>query len=72
MDIVFIFHVTVGGSMAQATLQSVDYDDPTGIQNLVNVDPTSASQHIYNLQGQRLNVPQPGLNIINGQKIVVK
>ncbi len=68
----FIFHVTVGGSMAQATLQSVDYDDPTGIQNLVNADPTSTSQHIYNLQGQRLNAPQPGLNIINGQKIVVK
>lgn len=27
---------------------------------------------IYNLQGQRLNSPQKGINIINGKKIIVK
>jgi hypothetical protein len=28
--------------------------------------------HIYNLQGQRLSTLQKGLNIVNGQKIIIK
>jgi len=28
--------------------------------------------HIYNLQGQRLNSLQRGLNIVNGRKVYVK
>jgi len=27
---------------------------------------------IYNLQGQRLQKPQRGINIINGKKVIIK
>ena len=30
------------------------------------------STSIYDLQGRRLSAPQPGINIINGKKILVK
>ena len=29
-------------------------------------------QGIFNLNGQRLNAPQKGINIINGKKVVMK
>ena len=52
----------------------------TGIQELINEDETknfnsSTLQFfnsIYNLQGQRLNRLQKGLNIVNGRKVFVK
>ncbi len=31
-----------------------------------------ASQTVYNIAGQRLTAPQQGINIINGQKVIVK
>ncbi len=33
---------------------------------------TESSQTIYNLNGQRLNAPQKGLNIIGNKKVVIK
>ena len=68
----FIFHVTVGGSMATATLQSTDYTDPTGIDELVSGKRNPSTHHIYNLRGQRMDAPQRGLNIIDGRKILIK
>ncbi len=52
----------------------------TGIQELINKEDTknfnsSTLQFfnsIYNLQGQRLNTLQKGLNIVNGRKVLVK
>ena len=52
----------------------------TGIQELINKEETknfnsSTLQFfnsIYNLQGQRLNTLQKGLNIVNGRKVLVK
>ena len=52
----------------------------TGIQELINEEETknfnsSTLQFfnsIYNLQGQRLNTLQKGLNIVNGRKVLVK
>ena len=52
----------------------------TGIQELINKEETknfnsSTLQFfnsIYNLQGQRLNTLQKGLNIVNGRKVFVK
>ncbi len=52
----------------------------TGIQELINEEETknfnsSTLQFfnsIYNLQGQRLNTLQKGLNIVNGRKVFVK
>ncbi|MBO4849453.1 MAG: DUF4859 domain-containing protein [Prevotella sp.] len=68
----FIFHVTVGGTVASSTLQSINYDDPTDIKRLEFSEAKSATHRIYNLQGQRLNAPRRGLNIIDGQKVMVK
>lgn len=34
--------------------------------------PTPARDIIYNLNGERIDTPQPGINIINGKKVLVK
>lgn len=44
-------------------------DMPTGIENIVN--PNKSSEHIYDIQGRRVNtISQPGIYIVNGKKIV--
>ena len=43
----------------------------TGIMDVRKKD-EEAGDRIYNLQGQRLNSLQKGLNIVNGQKVYVK
>jgi hypothetical protein len=43
----------------------------TGIEAIIN-NKVETRPSIYNLQGQRLNSLQKGLNIVNGQKIFVK
>ena len=43
----------------------------TGIEE-IKCNMSEVRGHIYNLQGQRLNTLQKGLNIVNGQKIYVK
>lgn len=68
----FIFHVTVGGTTASSTLRSIDYSDPTAIRPAISSETKSDTHHIYNLQGQRLNAPQRGVNFIDGKKIVIK
>lgn len=45
-------------------------DEPTTIQS-VTPSATDQSAAIYNLQGQRLDTPMPGLNIIGGKKMIV-
>lgn len=45
------------------------WGDPTGIG--VNVI-TLEQPVIYNIAGQRLTAPQQGVNIVNGQKVIVK
>jgi hypothetical protein len=68
----FIFHVTVGGSITSSNLQSIDYADPTGVNETATFGTESTPRQIYNLQGQRLDAPQRGMNIINGRKVVIK
>ena len=46
------------------------YDSLTGVA-AINTE-TPSSTPIYNLQGQRLDCPQPGVNIIGGEKRLVK
>ena len=43
----------------------------TGIESITS-NKVESRPSIYNLQGQRLNSLQKGLNIVNGQKIFVK
>ena len=47
------------------------YAQTTGIVEVINKT-KEVKSNIYNLQGQRLNSLQKGLNIVNGQKIFVK
>lgn len=45
--------------------------DPTGIIE-VNSNQKQDTSCIYNLNGKRMKTPQKGINIINGQKVIVK
>ncbi len=45
---------------------------PDTTTDIVNIRPAHVSNAIYNLNGQRLSAPQSGINIINGQKVIVK
>lgn len=57
-------------SNAPANLSVVLPETETGIDNIKSE--SEAKGGIYNLHGQKLHTPQPGLNIINGRKVVVK
>jgi hypothetical protein len=50
--------------------------DPTGIDEVESeewsVKRLNNTQSVYNLQGQRLNNLQKGLNIVNGKKLYIK
>ena len=46
-------------------------DDATGIENIEN-ETLRTEKSVYNLNGQRMNKLQRGLNIVNGRKVVVK
>lgn len=46
--------------------------DATDIENVEVAPARPMQQGIYNLAGQRLEVPQKGVNIINGKKVVIK
>lgn len=56
------------GETALAMKLTFDQDDTNSIQTPT----TSTSKSIYNLKGQRLKKPARGVNIINGQRIVMK
>ena len=45
------------------------FDNVTGIETMDN---GQQATEIYNLSGQRLNKMQPGINIVNGKKILMK
>ena len=47
-------------------------DVPTAVNSVSKSDLEASSAAIYNLQGQRLDSPQPGVNIIGGKKKVIK
>ena len=44
----------------------------TGIHTIANSQLPIANCQLYNLNGQRLSQPRKGLNIVNGQKIIVR
>ena len=48
------------------------YFDVTGIDEVETPTQSNAKTGIYNMNGQRLNSPQEGINIINGKKYIVK
>jgi hypothetical protein len=51
-------------------LTEEDYAE--GIEETLPLTPPSMEGSIYNLQGQRMNSLQRGLNVVDGKKIYVK
>ena len=48
----------------------IEEGTPTGIKVIENIQNKNAT--IYDLNGVRLSEPKKGINIINGQKVIVK
>ena len=59
-----VFEETIEGEYLGAEL-------PDGIDSPF-VETRDGAAYIYNLAGQRLSNPQPGLNIIGGRKVLMK
>lgn len=47
-------------------------EEDNNAQNIQFIEQESGDTQIFDLQGRRLNAPRTGLNIINGQKVVVR
>ncbi len=56
----------------QAEARSFRIRFEQGETGIVNVESQPTGQCIYNLAGQRLSVPQKGINIIGNKKVIVK
>ena len=68
-----IHFVTARGIDIPFEAIGVSYGNDGVTTDLHSVDSNNTTiQPIYNLNGQRLNVPRKGVNIIDGKKIVVK
>ena len=70
-------YFTYTGSIAMAREFVMDFGEgeqtTTYIDNItVEDNHESQVEGIFNLNGQRLNAPQKGINIINGKKVVIK
>ena len=48
------------------------YKEPSDIKNVVSTELSNKHLYIYDLNGQHLATTQKGINIINGQKVIVK
>jgi hypothetical protein len=66
----FVFNITVGGTSASAILRSISTTDPTAVST-IPVSRPAAADAVYDLRGRRLSKPQPGINIINGKKLLL-
>ena len=47
------------------------FDHIDGVRSIETVSAEAAAE-VFNLAGQRINNRQPGINIINGKKVLVK
>ena len=54
------------GEEMTTKIDDVKVDDTIGNRRILDLD------GIFNLNGQRLDAPQKGINIINGRKVVIK
>jgi len=51
-------------------LKRMGYDTKTSVEDVL--PDKSESQEIYNMIGQKLSEPAPGINIINGRKVIIR
>ena len=56
----------------QAEARSFHIRFEQGETGIANVESQPTEQYIYNLAGQRLSVPQKGINIIGNKKVIIK
>jgi hypothetical protein len=62
-----------GGETVTVTFEGdADIQDGTGIDEIKNEKLKMKNDSWYNLSGQRLSKPQKGINIVNGNKVVIK
>ena len=61
--------VEVPAALSAAETMTLDFDNAAGVGVHYALP---AQQTVYNVAGQRLAAPQRGVNIINGQKVIVK
>ena len=64
------FTVDLGTEVKEINLNFGDEDDATSINGLTPDPSLLRRGEIYNLNGQKLNKPQKGINIINGRKVL--
>ena len=66
------FIIPGAAANARGVVMGFDDGETTSIQT-INVTPNSQQDApVYNLNGQRLNAPKKGINIVNGKKVLVK
>ena len=65
----FFFNIHITNGETSATLTSIDYTDPTGIEEVTSVAPSI--DKTYDLQGRPVSAPTRGLYIINGKKVLI-
>ena len=66
------FIIPNAAANARRVVMGFDDGETTSIQT-INVTPNSQQDApVYNLNGQRLNAPKKGINIVNGKKVLVK
>jgi len=58
------------GEKMYSLLKRMDYDTKTSVEDVL--PDKSESQEIYNMIGQKLSEPAPGINIINGRKVIIR
>ena len=61
-------YLDLSGSNVKPAGIFLDDDDPTDLKDLKDLK--DSKDIIYNVAGQRISKPQPGLNIIDGKKII--
>ena len=62
--------ITVDGAIH--TFDAVDFAQPTGITEMVNVSDNQTDGEYYTLSGVRVDRPGKGVYIVNGKKVIIK
>ena len=68
----FIFRVNITDSKYGAELVTADYNDPTSIGGTIYPNDKGEMNHVYDLQGRRIqrSTLKPGIYIKNGRKVI--
>ena len=61
-----------GGAPERGYFEFIQSEEVTGIQSVDSGELTVESSEIYNLNGQRVTNPAPGIYIVNGKKVFIK